>query len=110
MSKAARNPTGRSFVSRYSNASLFIRNMPYAIFHMKYRIWHMNYLRGGSSSLTQRGGLHSLHVFVHPRDHLPQSVFDRFAGGVSMRFERQRHITNVAAIAFERLIHAVALD
>src|SRR5262249_30623823 len=84
--------------------------MPYAIFHLKYRVWHMIYLSGGSSSLAQRRRLHSLHVLAHPRNHLPQSVFDGFAGGVTMRFERQRHVPDVTAVAFERLVHAVALD
>src|SRR5215470_16288903 len=64
----------------------------------------------GSSELSQGGGLHSLHVLIHPRDHLPQRVFDRFAGGVSVRFERQRHVADIAAVALDRLIHPVALN
>src|SRR5262245_41113870 len=64
----------------------------------------------GSSELSQGGGLHSLHVIIHPRDHLPQRVFDRFAGGVTVSFERQRHVADIAAVALERLIHPVALN
>src|SRR5262245_5835750 len=63
-----------------------------------------------SSSLTRSGRLRSLHVLIHPGDHLPQCVFDRFASGVTVRFEWQRHVADIAAVAFYGLIHPVALN
>src|SRR5215510_16187230 len=106
MSKAARNPTGRNFASRCSKVSLSmenmrtVRNREEEIFHFPYYICHLPlgdfiqamandkcnmengkslppyFFRYGASGLPQSGGLHSLHVLIHPGDHLPQSVFD----------------------------------
>src|SRR5579864_6504023 len=51
-----------------------------------------------------------LYPFIKPRNHLPKSVFSGFSGQISVSFIRQLHVTHDAAVAFNRLIHALALD
>src|SRR5579864_2364528 len=51
-----------------------------------------------------------LDPFIEPRNHLPKRVFSGFAGQIAVSFIWKLHVTHDAAVAFNRLIHALALN
>src|ERR1017187_3269697 len=59
---------------------------------------------------THGSGRRILDVFVEPGELLPQNVLDGFLGAIAVGFRGQEHQTNRAAIAANRLVHAVRLD
>ena len=49
-------------------------------------------------------------MLIEPRRHFPERMFHRFLRAVTVRFRRQHDVTDMSAIAANRLIHPFRLN